>query len=305
MGVLTKNEIKAYIEKGELLSNPRRTANGEYDVQPDSYDLTAGKAIWKDSNRKVSPPLLYQPDLSVEEQGTHCLLPGEMVFVMTHENILMPKGLCGTVYTKNRLAMAGILALNAGHVDPGYCGPIVIRLINIRSEPWVLRMGTPIFSIVFQTLNEEASEGRPSISDKEMLERVEESASNSMGNALYDLYALEVEKRLLEHQSGVEEKFRQTMAKNFIQRNEFWSVCLKNTRAKIAAAIVFLAILGGLLFTGLNYFGLSPTAQLDGEGRDEVELNLPACEPASRLPHQEIYQRQLQGNDLPDFKEDT
>ena len=67
--------------------------------------------------------------------------------------------------------MAGILALNAGHIDPGYDGPIVIRLINIRSIPWVLTMGDPIFTVVFQTLNYEAPIGRQAISATDMLKK--------------------------------------------------------------------------------------------------------------------------------------
>ena len=305
MGVLTKNEIIAYLAKDELLSNPRILEGGTFDVQPDSYDLTAGKAVWKESDGKVSRPLLYHPDLSVEKQETHCLLPGEMVIVITHEEVLMPMNLCGTVYTKNRLAMDGILALNAGHVDPGYRGPIVIRLINIRSEPWVLRMGSPIFSIVFQTLNEEAVEGRPSISGVDMLGRVEQSASNSMGNALYDLYAREVDKRLLEHQSGVEERFRGAMAKDFIPRNEFWSVCFKNTRAKVAAAVVGIAIVIGLVIGVLTYLGISPNAGSDEEGNNSVELSVTTCEPTSLLPQREIDQRHELDKSRPYFDEDV
>ena len=50
MGVLTKTDIQAYLDRDELLSNPRRKDDGQYDIQPDSYDLTAGKAVWKDSD---------------------------------------------------------------------------------------------------------------------------------------------------------------------------------------------------------------------------------------------------------------
>ena len=276
MGVLTKNEIVTYLAKDELLSNPRILEDGTFDVQPDSYDLTAGKAVWKEPDGKVSRPLLYHPDLSVEKQETHCLLPGEMVIVITHEEVLMPMELCGTVYTKNRLAMAGILALNAGHVDPGYHGPIVIRLINIRSEPWVLRMGSPIFSIIFQTLNEEASEGRPPITDKEMLERVEESAGNSMGNALYDLYALEVEKRLLTHQSVVEERLRAAMANDFIQRNDFWRFFFKSSIARIAAAVTAAAIVVGLILGILSLWERAQNVGSAEEKHKSAEWAIPA-----------------------------
>jgi hypothetical protein len=154
-------------------------------------------------------------------------------------------------------------------------------------------------------LNEEASEGRPSISDKEMLERVEESASNSMGNALYDLYALEVEKRLLEHQSGVEERFRGAMAKDFIQRNDFWSVCFEKTRAKIAVAIVGIAIVIGLAIAILTYLGISPNDGSDAEKSNGVELSVPACEPASVLPQRKIDQRRTLENNRPLSNEDV
>ena len=65
----------------------------------------------------------------------------------------MPSCLCGTVYSRNSLALAGILALNAGHVDPGYKGPIAIRLINLRATPWTLTLGQAIFTITFQTVD--------------------------------------------------------------------------------------------------------------------------------------------------------
>ena len=158
-----------------------------------------------------------------------------------------------------------------GHVDPGYHGPIVIRLINIRSEPWVLRMGTPIFTIVFQTLNQQAAERRPPISDKDMLELVEASASNSMNNALYDLYAKEVDKRLLDHQSTVEARLRQVMAEQFIQRNEFWSIFFKNIIARIVTLIVAGMIVGGFVIGVLSYFGVSPGTGSDGETRNGSE----------------------------------
>lgn len=284
MGVLTKTEIEAYLRKNDLLSNPRLTDDGEFDIQPDSYDLTAGKALWKDSDGNVSRPLLYDPSLPPSKQETRSLRPGEMVFVITHEDILMPKDLCATVYTKNRLAMAGILALNAGHVDPGYRGPIVIRLINIRSEPWVLTMGKSIFTIVFQTLNEEVPDGRAPISEKEMLEKVQESASNSLGNALYDLYALEVERRLLDHQSNVEEKLRRVMADEFVRRSDFWSVFFQTVWSRIAAVIVSVAIIGGILIATLSYLGIKPSAGSNTNMENGAETSMPTSEPKDGDP---------------------
>jgi len=284
MGVLTKTEIEAYLRKDELLSNPRLTDSGAFDIQPDSYDLTAGKALWKDSDGNVSRPLLYDPSLPPSKQESRSLRPGEMVFVITHEDILMPKDLCGTVYTKNRLAMDGILALNAGHVDPGYNGPIVIRLINIRSDPWVLTMGKSIFTIVFQTLNEEVTDGRASISEKEMLEKVNESASNSLGNALYDLSKLELERRLLEHQSTVEEKLRGLLAQEYIRRTDFWSVFFATMWSRITAFIVFFAIIAGIFIAILTYFDIKPGADSKSSIENGVEISTPTENPNKKIP---------------------
>lgn len=243
MGVLNKAEIEQFIGQGQLVRYPRYK-DGALDIQPDSYDLTAGKAVWKNSRGKITQPLLYDPLAPREKQQTHSVRPGEMVFVITHEDIVMPKELCGTVYTKNSIAMAGILALNAGHVDPGYDGPIVIRLINIRSIPWVLTMGDPIFTVVFQTLNYEAPIGRQAISANDMLKSVQTSASESLSNALYDLYALRIDERLLEHQSSMEARLRESLAEDFVRRDQIWSALVRNLLLKIIAAVVLLAAIG-------------------------------------------------------------
>src|SRR2546426_157493 len=87
---------------------------------PASYDLTAGKAVWKEPTRgsKKGPveTRSYNYDVPLEEQPTVTVAPGQMIFVITQEDILMPTNLCGTVYSRNNLAGQGILALNAGHV---------------------------------------------------------------------------------------------------------------------------------------------------------------------------------------------
>ena len=47
MGILTKHEIEEYLKKGELIINPHKKDDGEYDIEPASYDLRAGTLIWK------------------------------------------------------------------------------------------------------------------------------------------------------------------------------------------------------------------------------------------------------------------
>jgi deoxycytidine triphosphate deaminase len=227
-GVLNHDEIVRRLDEGVLLRGVRRRDDGDYDVEPDSYDLTAGKAVWKeprDGNRKGTiETKIYRLDRSQADQDTLTVQPGQMVFVITQEDVVLPADVCATVYSRNNLAGEGILALNAGHVDPGYVGPIVIRLINLRATPWVFRLGTPIFTIVFQTLSVTGGDvlrSHDPISADETLDRVRKSAETALSNALFDLYADEIEKRLQEYQSAVEERLRTALADVFLKRSDF------------------------------------------------------------------------------------
>lgn len=193
MSVLAKDEIIKRLKEGKLLTNARKNLDGTFDVETASYDLTAGILIWKENinvgiDEAIVKTLRYDSELSIQYSRT--LQPGQMMFVITHEEILMPKDLCGTVYSRNKLSRDGILALNAGHVDPGFEGPIAIRLINLRAIPYTLRLGVPIYTIVFHTLVSDPTielKGHRPISIQETIEKYTESANSALSNALYDL----------------------------------------------------------------------------------------------------------------------
>jgi deoxycytidine triphosphate deaminase len=200
MGTLTRESIVEYLTRNELIRNARKDPYGNFEVEAASYDLSIGIAVKKKHGDKpfqkrheiftkeVDPNTKWKP------QKTITLSPGQMVFVISDEEILMPEHLCGTVYSRNSLALKGILALNAGHIDPGYHGPITIKLINLRSVDATFFMGQPIFTIVFNTM--EPRPYNPLNSHKriatkeEMLERVITATDEALDNALYDLALL-------------------------------------------------------------------------------------------------------------------
>ena len=253
-GVLNHDEITRRIENGELLRGVRRLVSGRYDVEPDSYDLTAGKAVWKEPSDGIRngtvETKLYAPDRTQAEQDTLTVQPGQMVFVITHEDVVLPNDICATVYSRNNLAGEGILALNAGHVDPGFVGPIVIRLINLRATPWVLRLGIPIFTIVFQTLaakDEDVLLAHAPIPAGETLDRVRKSAENALSNALFDLYAHEIQRVLLEHQSVVEARLRKDLADVFLKRADFGRALWELLRTSIITLFIVAGALAAIL----------------------------------------------------------
>ncbi len=195
MSIITKNELKQLISNNELILNVRLKEN-EPDVENASYDLMAGVAICKKENKRVFEKRIseyvYNPNSQKKETAT--LKPGQMMFVITHELIKMPLNLCATVYSRNSLALKGILALNAGHIDPGYEGPISIKLINLSSVDFTLTLGDPIYTIVFTRVSEtpdyQSVLTKRVISKDEMVKKVIDATNISLNNALYDLALL-------------------------------------------------------------------------------------------------------------------
>jgi deoxycytidine triphosphate deaminase len=259
MGILNRDEIERRLKMGGLLRYARINTDGQFDLEPASYDLTAGKAVWREPSRKDEKGSVqtqsYKRDEPLEKQPTVTVQPGQMIFVITREEVCMPTTLSGTVYSMNSLAREGILALNAGHVDPGYEGPIVIRLINLRATPWTLTLGTPIFTIVFQTLDFEETDhllAHDAISADETLVRVRASADAALSNALFDLYALEMQERLNEHYTSVETRLRTALTGDFLKRDEFGQALWKwfwRAMTRTVGAIAVLILLGAAIAT--------------------------------------------------------
>jgi deoxycytidine triphosphate deaminase len=258
--MLNKVDITRRLEKGELLIRARKDTQGHFDVEPDSYDLTAGVAIWKEElqpKRYEIKTAMYTDGCPIEQQPTITVQPGQMIFVITQEEVNLPLEICGTVYSRNNIALEGILALNAGHVDPGYRGPIVIRLINLKATPWTLHLGNPIFTITFQTIDHvegDKLEAGPIYPFEKMVDRVRKTAENSLSNALFDLYADKIDIRLNEHYTSVQQRLRDDLTNAFLPRSEIISCLFKSAWAWIITGVVVLATVGAAVYAILQYY---------------------------------------------------
>ena len=194
MAILTQKQIIDQLDQGKLIKNARKKDNGVFDVEAASYDLSVGTAVCKKHNRK--PFQKKHQTLSIDQeklkQKTVTLSPGQMVFVITHEELMLPNNIYGTVYSRNSLSQNGILALNAGHIDPGFNGPITIKLINLRSIDYTFSLGEPIFTIIFNTIDspEYINDPYRLMTKEDTLKRVNDTTDMSLDNALYDLALL-------------------------------------------------------------------------------------------------------------------
>jgi deoxycytidine triphosphate deaminase len=107
-----------------------------------SYDLRIGTIFVAEKIVKRSSP----------DNEQIILQPGDIVSVLTLEELKMPDHIAATAFAINSLSSDGLLVLNPGHVDPGFCGPLSVRLINIRATPKAISIGMPIFTVIFEYL---------------------------------------------------------------------------------------------------------------------------------------------------------
>lgn len=219
MPILNKTQIQELINGNDLIRNALREQGGAPAVEAASYDLRAGIVLWKDRGSKDLEAKYFRDEAA--EQAMVTLQPGQMVFVITHEELQIPANICGTVYSRNKLQRENILAVNAGHVDPGYDGPIIIRLINLGAQSWAIRLGDAVFTIVFHTV-EPAKGFEPSDrrSKDQMLTSAMITASNAFSNPFHDLYRDEISRQLHEHYATVESNIRIALENEFFRRRE-------------------------------------------------------------------------------------
>lgn len=123
------------------------------DIQGSSIDVTLyNEFLREDMNgpkliswRDRHPLVVRKERLSYIE-----LLPGEFVLAATEQKFNLPLTLTGTYFLKSSMARIGLNNLNAGHIDPGFCGRITLELKNeTRNHTIMLRKGDPIGQVVF------------------------------------------------------------------------------------------------------------------------------------------------------------
>jgi deoxycytidine triphosphate deaminase len=237
MPILNKTDLIDHINAGRLLIHALRDEKGIPVVEPSSYDLRAGIVVWKDEDTSKIEQKDFDETKDSLEQPILTLRPGQMVFVVCHEELKLIETVSATVYSRNKLQKENILALNAGHIDPGYEGPIMIRLINLSSIPWPLRLGEAIFTVVFHTVKDGQGLARhPRRTKKETVDAAMKTAAEAFSNPFHDLYKDQVKKQLDEYYAAVETRLREEFSKDFLRKN-------KASEFLVIAVVVLVAIL--------------------------------------------------------------
>jgi deoxycytidine triphosphate deaminase len=108
MGILNRDEIERRLERRGLLRYARRKNDGRFDIEAASYDLTAGKAVWRELTRRGEKGSVqtrsYKPNQPLGDRPTVTIQPGQMIFVITHEDVCMPRPISPGLYTQGTLS---------------------------------------------------------------------------------------------------------------------------------------------------------------------------------------------------------
>ena len=222
MPILMGSTLSRMIDAGQLIRRPMRDANALCKIEPASYDLRAGTILWKDRTSSEIQKRIFDESTDALRREVVTVLPGQMVFVVTHEELQLPQSVCATVYSRNSLQKRNILALNAGHIDPGYEGPIIIRLINLGATGWALAVGEPVVTVVFHTVEEDKNaklHGPRTM--EETVEAAVNTALQAFSNPFYDLYEKEINRQLSQHYSKVEADLKVSLLRDYVRWDQY------------------------------------------------------------------------------------
>lgn len=115
------------------------------------YDFTLGDEILKASFK--IPVKLSEVDPI--DRAKFTVDPGEIVFVLTEERLILPPDIYIVLIPKRKLNHEGIMILGGLSVDPYYEGKLLLGIYNFSSSPFNLRPGKKIIGAHFYRLRED------------------------------------------------------------------------------------------------------------------------------------------------------
>jgi deoxycytidine triphosphate deaminase len=127
------------------LRQPGDWYSSESLIQSASIDLTIGDIFIPGADADDPGGInLPRTELSLET--------GRTAIVTTREELRLPSNIAGIGFPPSRVSFRGLLMTNPGHVDPGYAGPLRFTVINMAREPFPLKTGDAIVTVLFLEL---------------------------------------------------------------------------------------------------------------------------------------------------------
>lgn len=223
-GILSAQNIKAEVKQNRLI-----TGACEGNIAACSYDLRIGTIFREGKIINGSHP---------EAAERVIVESGEIVTILTEEELELPKNVAATAFAMNRMSSEGFLILNPGHVDPGFVGPLTIKAVNMRKVPLSISLGTAIFTVIFERMPEETEQ---SFNDNEPRDQREEK---------YSQQSIQTDAKsitdLVDAKSITDLLVRQRDAP-FPDRQETREMIRSHWMSRLTLILTFIAALGGVI----------------------------------------------------------
>ncbi len=210
VGILGKKEIEKMTTECNLIC-----AYDPDSFEPCSYDMRIG-TIFRDG--KVIN------ESHDESNDTFEIKPGEIVSVLTLEELKLPEDICATVFPINEQSRKGLMVLNPGHVDPGFKGPLSVKALNLRKVSTSIRRKDKIFTIIFEKL--------PKITEGYPIERLK---SREQRERFYSQQDLEVSPK------GLFEIIKISKDDSFTTKQDVKSIITKHWMSWLMVILSFVA----------------------------------------------------------------
>jgi deoxycytidine triphosphate deaminase len=154
--MITGAELSDAVRSQSFIKNGRET-----NVEGVKYDFSLSQHILKaEFNRPVIANELDPADKRKLE-----IEPGEVVFVLTEEELCLPNDVVAHLSPKRKLSHLGILTLGGFTIDPGYKGRLLIGLLNIAGTPFPLIPNKKLIAATFYRLEGDEVGEFPEVKD--------------------------------------------------------------------------------------------------------------------------------------------
>lgn len=122
-------------------------------IESASYQLCLGEEVY------ISPlpdtPLKERKKIPLSEKDTVPIPPGQFAFLITSEQIEVPKNAIAFISIKFQFKSKGLINVSGLHVDPGYNGKLIFAVYNAGPLHLHIRRGERVFSIWYADLDQD------------------------------------------------------------------------------------------------------------------------------------------------------
>jgi dCTP deaminase len=156
--MLSDREIYDAMKAGDIRLENAGIQDGDFGkdapVQPASLDLHVGEIFLPPPRRQGVLRSLFSQESRASPRGRveYDLKQGETAFIRTREKIKLSSSISAFGFPPTEVSTAGVLMTNPGHVDPGYEGFLHFTIVNMGREPFVLRAGHRVVTLLFVKL---------------------------------------------------------------------------------------------------------------------------------------------------------